>query len=161
LYIVTAYVEDGKGRQDASTGAVCIKNLKGDDLANAIMKAETKAKRRATLSICGLGILDESETDTIGEYKKMVTNPGKLIEREIKEIINPPMQSEKEAVTKSELFFSYEEKVATCGAIDELQEVCNLIVINKDKFNKDELIELKQIYRDRSAMLSKTKTGEQ
>ena len=29
------------------------------------MKAETKAKRRVTLSICGLGILDESETDTM------------------------------------------------------------------------------------------------
>ena len=29
------------------------------------MKAETKAKRRATLSICGLGLLDESEVETI------------------------------------------------------------------------------------------------
>ena len=34
-------------------------------LANAIMKTETKAKRRATLSICGLGFLDESEIETI------------------------------------------------------------------------------------------------
>ena len=29
------------------------------------MKAKTKAKRRVTLSICGLGILDESEADTM------------------------------------------------------------------------------------------------
>ena len=29
------------------------------------MKAETKSKRRVTLSICGLGFLDESEIDTI------------------------------------------------------------------------------------------------
>jgi len=29
------------------------------------MKCETKAKRRATLSICGLGMLDESELETI------------------------------------------------------------------------------------------------
>jgi hypothetical protein len=35
--------------------------LRGVDLANAMMKAETKAKRRATLSICGLGMIDESE----------------------------------------------------------------------------------------------------
>jgi predicted transglutaminase-like cysteine proteinase len=30
-----------------------------------MMKAETKAKRRATLDLLGLGILDESETETI------------------------------------------------------------------------------------------------
>jgi hypothetical protein len=29
------------------------------------MKAETKAKRRVTLSICGLGLLDETEIETI------------------------------------------------------------------------------------------------
>jgi hypothetical protein len=34
-------------------------------LANALMKAETKAKRRATLSICGLGMLDETEVEDI------------------------------------------------------------------------------------------------
>ena len=61
LFIVTAKVRDGKGRTDASKGAVSITGLKGEALANALMKAETKAKRRATLSICGLGFLDESE----------------------------------------------------------------------------------------------------
>ncbi len=35
------------------------------DLLNALMKAETKAKRRATLSILGLGMLDETEIETI------------------------------------------------------------------------------------------------
>lgn len=33
--------------------------------ANAVMKAETKAKRRATLSAVGLGMVDESEIETI------------------------------------------------------------------------------------------------
>ena len=32
--------------------------LNGEDLANAMMKCETKAKRRVTLSICGPGMLD-------------------------------------------------------------------------------------------------------
>ena len=41
--------------------------LKGDALANALMKAETKAKRRVTLSIAGLGWLDETELDTIAQ----------------------------------------------------------------------------------------------
>jgi hypothetical protein len=63
LYIVTAKALDKDNRTDVSTGVVNIALLKGEQLANAIMKAETKAKRRVTLSICGLGILDESELD--------------------------------------------------------------------------------------------------
>ncbi len=65
LYVVTAYAKDANGRTDASTGAVSLGSLKGEALANAIMKCETKAKRRVTLSICGLGLLDETEVDSI------------------------------------------------------------------------------------------------
>lgn len=65
VYIVTARATMPDGRTDESTGAVAIKSLVGDALANATMKAETKAKRRVTLSICGLGMLDESEVETI------------------------------------------------------------------------------------------------
>ena len=65
IYAVTAYATDSKGRSDSSIGAVTIGNLRGDALANALMKAETKAKRRVTLSICGLGMLDETEIETI------------------------------------------------------------------------------------------------
>lgn len=65
VYVVTARATTPDGRTDESTGAVVVGNLKGDALANALMKAETKAKRRVTLSICGLGFLDESETETI------------------------------------------------------------------------------------------------
>lgn len=65
LYVVTAIGNDATGRKDTGTGAVSVANLKGDALANAIMKAETKAKRRLTLSICGLGMLDETEIETI------------------------------------------------------------------------------------------------
>lgn len=65
LYIVKAKAKDKNGRCDESTGAVVIGHLKGDNKANAIMKAETKAKRRVTLSICGMGWADESEIDSI------------------------------------------------------------------------------------------------
>jgi hypothetical protein len=64
VFIVTAKVTNGT-RSDAAKGAVSIKGLAGENLANAMMKAETKAKRRATLSICGLGFLDESEVEDI------------------------------------------------------------------------------------------------
>lgn len=65
IYVVTARAKDRNGRTDEAIGAVSIANLKGDALANAIMKAETKAKRRVTLSICGLGWLDETEVATV------------------------------------------------------------------------------------------------
>lgn len=65
VFIVTAKVRNKDGRTDVAKGAVNINGLKGEALANALMKAETKAKRRATLSICGLGWLDESEVDSV------------------------------------------------------------------------------------------------
>lgn len=65
VYVVTARASNPSGREDEEIGAVNIANLKGDSLANALMKATTKAKRRVTLSICGLGMLDESEIETI------------------------------------------------------------------------------------------------
>jgi hypothetical protein len=71
LYIVTAQAVDGTGRQDESTGAVSIKGLYGVNLANEIMKCETKAKRRVTLSITGLGFLDVSEVNDVPGATKL------------------------------------------------------------------------------------------
>jgi len=65
LYVVRVKATTGEGRSDEDMGAVNITGLKGDALANATMKALTKAKRRATLSICGLGWLDETEIETV------------------------------------------------------------------------------------------------
>lgn len=69
LYIVKAVAVDKNGRTDEATGAVVFGHLKGEAKANAIMKAETKAKRRVTLSICGMGWCDESEIDSIPNAK--------------------------------------------------------------------------------------------
>ncbi len=69
IIITKVKVQDKSGRIDISTGAVNIKGLAGDALANATMKSETKAKRRATLSICGLGMLDEAELDTMPKFE--------------------------------------------------------------------------------------------
>jgi len=64
-YVVTAPASMPSGRTDVSTGAVPIDGLKGENRANAMMKAETKAKRRVPLSICGLGMLDQTEVETL------------------------------------------------------------------------------------------------
>lgn len=69
VYMAIAEVSDGK-RTESSTGAVSIQGLAGESLANAYMKAETKAKRRATLSYLGLAMLDETEADSIPDAQK-------------------------------------------------------------------------------------------
>ena len=71
LYVATAYASTPDGRQDTSTGAIVIAGLRGDALANAMMKAETKSKRRVTLSICGLGFIDEMEVDSLPNVQKI------------------------------------------------------------------------------------------
>ncbi len=83
IYLVTAYASGRNGRTDASTGAVNIAGLKGDALANALMKAETKAKRRVTLSICGMGLLDETEIETIPDAKTVAVDDNGVIEAEV------------------------------------------------------------------------------
>lgn len=65
VYVVTVRAIDNNGRYTDEDGAVTISSLKGDTLANALMKAVTKAKRRAVLAFCGLGMLDETEIETI------------------------------------------------------------------------------------------------
>lgn len=81
LCTFTAKAKNKDGREDVSSGAVNITGLKGDALANAVMKAETKAKRRVTLSICGLGILDETELETIPNVVQNTTQATEQLPR--------------------------------------------------------------------------------
>lgn len=62
---VTAYASLPDEQKDVDISVVCLKGLIGEDRANAIKKAVTQAKRRVSLSICGLGFLDESEVSSI------------------------------------------------------------------------------------------------
>jgi hypothetical protein len=63
--VVHAKASMPDGRHDEDYGAVHLGQLKGEARANAILKAVTKAKRRVTLSICGLGFLDETEVEDV------------------------------------------------------------------------------------------------
>lgn len=83
VYLVTVTVKDRDGRTDTDLGAVPIMGLKGEALANAMMKALTKAKRRATLSICGLGMLDESEIRSIPDAQPVAvdTTTGEILDQ--------------------------------------------------------------------------------
>lgn len=81
LFVVVATGRDRTGREDSSTGAVTVAGLRGEALANAMMKAETKAKRRLTLSLAGLGMSDETEVDSIPGAERIETPQLTLAER--------------------------------------------------------------------------------
>ncbi len=72
IYSVDCRATFPSGRFVEDTGVVFVQGLKGNDLANALMKGITKAKRRAILSAVGLGMLDETEVEDLsyGETNK-------------------------------------------------------------------------------------------
>ena len=96
LVIVTVTGRAADGRTDTEIGAVPLGNLQGEARANAIMKAVTKAKRRLTLSICGLGWLDETEVETIRDARPVtVTDDGEIVD----ESPAPPQQRQAQPAT--------------------------------------------------------------
>ncbi len=92
IHLVTAYAQDREGRRDQAIAAINLKGASGEALANAYMKAETKAKRRVTLSLAGLGFLDESEMDSVShvapvaEYSVEDVTPASPITRTREEL---------------------------------------------------------------------------
>lgn len=78
-FIVKVKGHDRDGRSDVEVGVVNKTDMRGDT-ANAQMKAVTKGKRRLTLSLCGLGWLDETEVQTIPDAKPVtVTDEGEIV----------------------------------------------------------------------------------
>jgi hypothetical protein len=65
LLTVHVSATDKTGRKDEDYGVVSVQGLSGEAASNAFMKAVTKAKRRVTLSISGLGFSDEEEIESI------------------------------------------------------------------------------------------------
>jgi len=77
IYMVSVYAEDRTGRYDEATASVCVKGLEGQDLCDAIMKCETKAKRRVTFSLCGLTWMDKimEQVETAKEAEREESEP--------------------------------------------------------------------------------------
>ena len=71
MLTVHVRARDKTGRSDEDFGVVSIAGLRGENRANATLKCITKAKRRVTLSIAGLGFLDETEVDDIPARERM------------------------------------------------------------------------------------------
>lgn len=65
IFEVHCRVRFPDGHHVEDFAALSVHGLRGEALCNALMKCVTKAKRRTVLSACGLGMLDETEVETI------------------------------------------------------------------------------------------------
>lgn len=77
IYCVYCEVKDSDGHITQNMGSLSVAGLKGEALANAFMKATTKAIRRSILAHCGLGMLDEDEVTNQEWTKEPVVPQGR------------------------------------------------------------------------------------
>jgi hypothetical protein len=121
FYEVEADASIGRDRTDSAIGVVWMKkwkkqrekqsilvDLQGREKANAMMRAETKAKRRVTLSICGLHMLDQSELQDLDVEYAEVSSTGRTVE-----VIAP---SEQKALPARELCYDVAVMLAQARA---------------------------------------------
>jgi hypothetical protein len=78
---VTITARDRDGRTDSDIGVVLKSDMQAN-IANVMKKAVTQAKRRVTLSLCGLGMLDESEVADVPDAAPAAvdTDTGELLD---------------------------------------------------------------------------------
>jgi hypothetical protein len=128
LITVTVSGRDKSNREDQATGVVSIKGLSGEALANALMKAETKAKRRLTLSLVGLGFLDESEIE--GATADVDPTTGEIVERAKPKSLLESVRAQQDAMAAAPVI------EATNGA-DEAPEVVTGEVVDEAAWTGD------------------------
>lgn len=161
VHIVTAHASKPGGRKDSDVGAVSIANLKGEALANALMKATTKAKRRVTLSICGLSFLDESELDTVkgANTVKVDMTTGEVIgdgppvapgsqPRAVEAVVEEP--------TNTPTFRAFAAQIRGCKSGSEMGGVAAEVkrAFDGGALNAKQREKLKAIYAERLTKLS-------
>jgi hypothetical protein len=81
-YVAVVEASTPDGRVEVETGAVSIRGASPGDVANALMHAVTKAKRRATIAIVGVGFLDETEALSIPDAQpaRVDVETGEVLE---------------------------------------------------------------------------------
>lgn len=91
IYSVTVECSTPDGRTSEDIGHMFLGGLQGENLANAMMKAETKAKRRAILSTVGLSVLTEDAIPYV--TSDSVVRPGEV---EIVDALSEPVEDYQE-----------------------------------------------------------------
>ena len=130
ICVVSVSATDSAGRSDTDIGAVVCGHLKGEDLANAKMRAVTKAKRRVTLSLCGLGFLDESEVASIPEA------------RVVREIVPTPLPVSEPPAPRPLLFVPQppdQDDLVTAESLKKIHAVAHAICEKLPAFWREEM----------------------
>lgn len=156
VYLVSVRCTGKDGRSSENQGAVDIKGLAGEKLANALMKATTKAIRRTVLAHCGLGMLDETELETIPAQQMQRVNlpsvqpltpldavldkPYKLSVPEVKEgkVTPHPYESFDDSEDWSAGFFGLIGKIASSQKLStegKNAKLRDLFLVNESVFN--------------------------
>jgi hypothetical protein len=130
VYQVTSKACLPGGRCTESIGAVNISGLKGDAYANAIMKAETKAKRRATLDLLGLGVLDETEVESIPNAQPVILEKAKetIQEAEIEQQVDEVEILARKSYTTVEDLLMVLDSCETIGQLNSLYHLNSKLV---------------------------------
>lgn len=125
------------GRVDEDMGFAKISGLKGEMLGNAMLKATTKAKRRVTLSICGLGMLDEEEIASIPDdtgsgkgKKEFVDSPtakSEELKDELIEDSTPSVSKDDSDKAYTEAESQLDEAFARCNDQDVHDRIINYL----------------------------------
>lgn len=138
--IVTVTARTKDGRTDSDVGVVSKTDMRGD-YGNALMKAVTKAKRRVTLSICGLGMLDETEVETIPDARPHFEPPALPPAKPNAQ--NQPSQVEPPSAA-AELLIA---DISDAKTVEELEAVGVQIGEHKDKLSKADVQGLRLAYQ--------------
>ena len=151
LFIATARAVDRHGRADCDMGFASLSGLKGESLGNAMLKAVTKAKRRTTLSICGLGMLDETEVEDIpADQRKHVGTPGLKL-TETPEVDAELQQKLHESAVKAlnDAFAASSAKKQTKAVLKELERLgtdgCNEELLREFAHSHDNRCKLTEV----------------
>jgi hypothetical protein len=168
-YVVTARAATPDGRCSESIGAVTIENLRGDSLCNAMMKAETKAKRRATLDLLGLGILDETEIATI-QHAQTAAAPipgdqpnGQGHQQHPAPLMNGNMKEAQALIAQGNIFKRKYDDVDQIGNVLEraldVKDIANLYYVNADAVEGNKKLKARFTSRKNEFFSNNTNAG--
>lgn len=132
LLTVHVRATDKTGRIDEDFGVVNVAGLKGEAAANAFLKGVTKAKRRVTLSISGLGFLDETEVEDIPANAKRAAPPVQLIAKQA----DDDMRGDGEVLVEPDLDYLTDGEVINDNQYSKIAELIAATKSNVDLFCK-------------------------
>lgn len=153
VYMVTSRACLPDGRCTESIGAVNIAGLKGEAYANAVMKAETKAKRRATLDLLGLGVLDETEAQDLTKTQNVDVSVT-----EQKEAVKTPENAPTDADIKCRMTYKAEKDIIEALEMAEnIGQLRTLYKLNQAIVDKEGNETLKELFMNKSNELKNGK----